>query len=98
VRRRVALKHHNAVTKFLIRTSSVSYFPCIGDNAKARRERVIGKATRLAESAGWGKRKRRAHRLRRIKQHADRLGHCVFNALRNVSVNDFLLLWYTPAV
>jgi hypothetical protein len=74
----VVWRHRDGEAKFLICTTSVSYFPCIGDNAWARRSRVIDKATRLAESAIPGKRKRRAHRLRRIKRDAHRLRHCLF--------------------
>jgi hypothetical protein len=74
----VALRYHTGAEKFLICTASVSYLPCIGDNARAGRDRLIGKATRLAESAAPGKRKRNALRLRRIKQWARRLRHCLF--------------------
>jgi hypothetical protein len=72
------LRHRKDEVKFLICTTSVSYFPAIGDNAKPGRERVIGWTTRLAESAFTGKRKRRAHRLRRIKQALHGLRHCLF--------------------
>jgi hypothetical protein len=74
----VALRYHTGAVKLLICTSSVSYFACIGDNARAGRDRLIGKATRLAESAALGKRKRHALRLRRIKQRVRGLRHCLF--------------------
>jgi hypothetical protein len=74
----VALRYHTGAEKFLICTTSVSYFPCIGDNAMAGRDRLIGKATRLAETAALGKRKRNTLRLRRIKQRVRGLRHCLF--------------------